>query len=302
MSEPRKTTETTYPLGAAARLTGLSPELLRAWERRYGVVEPLRTPGGTRRYRAADVERLRLLKAVVDTGHRVGRVAHLETEELERLASRDTLVPDGPVAAVIEALEAFDGAGVQHLLSLQLAARGPNRFARELAAPLVHEIGDRWADGRISVAAEHLATGLLQTMLGTSLQPTAVSLAGPRIVFGTPSGERHELGLLMAAITAMGAGANPVFLGADLPVESLLDAMDRSGAVALALSIVTLPAAQANRTLRAIRGGLPDSAHVWIGGPGANELEPGDGIDYIRGLDALEQRVGLLGFERPSPT
>jgi len=88
--------ELTYPLRTVARLTGLSPEVLRAWERRYRVVTPARTPGGTRRYSAADLERLRLLKAAVDAGHRIGDVARLDVAELSRRSTRVPLSRDRP--------------------------------------------------------------------------------------------------------------------------------------------------------------------------------------------------------------
>jgi len=180
--------ELTYPLRAAARLTGLSPELLRAWERRHRVVEPLRTPGGTRRYSAADLERLRLVKAAVDAGHRIGEVAHLEPDELKRRSGIAGAHSEGRLNEILSALGRFDGAESQRLLSSQLSALGPSRFSRELAFPMVHEIGERWADGQIGIAQEHLASSVLRSLLGSALQPTAASLLGPRIVFATPTG------------------------------------------------------------------------------------------------------------------
>jgi hypothetical protein len=101
----------------------------------------------------------------------------------------------------------------------------------------------------------------------------------------------------MAALTAMGAGANPVYLGAELPVEDLLSAVESSGAAALALSVVTLPSPQANRAISAIRGGLPNEVHLFIGGAAASGLEPLDGVERIENLEQLERRVALLGFE-----
>jgi DNA-binding transcriptional MerR regulator len=297
----QRDTETTYPLRAAAQLTGLSPELLRAWERRYGVVEPLRTAGGTRRYRASDLERLRLVKAAVDAGHRIGRVARLDSAELGRHAAPSGSPSRRGLDAVISVLERLDAEETQRLLSLQLAAVGPVRFAREFAIPLVHEIGERWADKRMSVASEHLATALLRSMLGSALLPTAASRLGPRIVFATPSGERHELGLQSAALTAMGAGANPIYLGAELPVEELLRATEQARASVLALSIVTLPADQAGRAIAAVRGGLPPEVRVWIGGARASDVAPLDGVERIACLEELERQVTLLGFEKPNP-
>lgn len=289
--------ELTYPLRTAARLTGLSPELLRAWERRYGVVEPMRTPGGTRRYTAADLERLSLLKAAVDAGHRIGQVAGLGLEELRNCRAGAQSSAAGGLDEILQALDRMEGAEAQRLLSLQLSALGPVRFARALVLPLIREIGERWADGRIGVAVEHLATSVLRSMLGSSLQPSATSLRGPRIVFATPPGERHELGLQMAALTALSAGANPIYLGADLPVEDLLAAAEGASATVLALALVAIPGAQAERVVAEIRNGLPATTRLWIGGVGAQDAAFPDGVEYIETLGELEQRVALLGLE-----
>jgi len=290
--------ETTYPLGAATRLTGLSAEVLRAWERRYGAVQPPRTPGGTRRYRAQDLERLRLLKAAVDAGHRIGDVARLDDAELARRASRRREVSSRHLEAALAALADLDGAEVHRLLSIQLSMLGAARFVTDFALPLVHEIGERWAAGRLSVAGEHLASGVLRAMLGSALQPGASALLGPRILFATPSGEPHELGLQMAALTAMGAGATPIYLGAQLPLEELLHAVEQTRASTLALSLVTIDVADATRTLEALRIGIPPSVQIWIGGVAAPNVGPIRGVECIPTLEALESRVVRLGFEK----
>jgi DNA-binding transcriptional MerR regulator len=292
-----ETPEPTYPLRTAVRLTGLSPDLLRAWERRYGVVEPVRTPGGTRRYSAADLERLRLVKAAVDAGHRIGQIARLDLNELRRRGAAARAPEAGNLEPILEALEQLESAEVRRLLSLQLSALGPVRFARDLVLPLIREIGERWADGRIGVAPEHLATAVLHSMLGSSLLPGANALRGPCIVFATPPGERHELGLQMAALTALGAGANPIYLGADLPVEDLVAAVEGADAAALALGIVSLPGAQAERIVVALRTALSEGAHLWIGGSGAKGLTLPNGVEHFETLGELEQRVALLGLE-----
>ena len=233
----------------------------------------------------------------MDAGHRIGQVARLDPAELEQWAARSQTPSTGRLDEILSALERLDGAEAQRLLSLQLSALGPARFAREFAVPLVWEIGERWAADRLPIASEHLATGVLRSMLGSALQPTAASLLGPRIVFATPTGERHELGLQMAALTALGAGANPIYLGAELPVEELLEAVECAGAAALALSLVTLPLDRAEQDVSTIRGGLPDDVHLWLGGAAASGLETRDGVDCIDSLEAFEQRVALLGFE-----
>ena len=292
--------ETTYPLRAAARLTGLSPDLLRAWESRYEVVKPLRTAGGTRRYRAADLERLRLVKAAVDEGNRISVVARLDPAELaRRVAAKDEPSGQAGLEPILSALERLEAAEAQRLLALQLSAMGPVSFAREFALPLAREIGERWTLKRMGIASEHLATSVLRSMLGSALVPTAASRLGPTIVFATPTGEPHELGLQSAALAALGAGANPIYLGAELPVEDLLGAVANTGAAVLALSLVTIPSGPAGQMVAAIRNGLPDEIHLWIGGPGAAEVAESNGAEPIGSLEELERRVALLGFEKP---
>jgi DNA-binding transcriptional MerR regulator len=297
MPQKAEAVEPTYSLGAASRLTGLSPEVLRAWERRYGAVRPLRTAGGTRRYRAEDLERLRLVKAAVDAGNRIGKVATLPAEELLELAEPSAPQGASSLEAVLQALDRLDAVEAQRLMALQLSSRGPARFAQEFVAPLVREIGDRWASERLGIASEHLATAVLRALLGAALVPSSASLRGPRIVFATPSGERHELGLQMAALAALSGGANPVYLGAEVPVEDLLAAAERAEVDALALSIATLPPAHAERGIAAIRAGLPDRVRLWVGGAGAAQFEFPEGVEHIASLEDLERRVARLGFE-----
>jgi methanogenic corrinoid protein MtbC1 len=256
----------------------------------------VRTPGGTRRYRPGDIDRLRKVKAAVDAGHRISHVAKMDAAELERFSGLGAK-PHAGFDAALSALERFDSQELHRLTSLQLAALGPLRFAREFALPLSREIGDRWAKGSLSIGSEHLATGILHAMLGAALTPTAASRLGPKIIFATPPGERHELGLQSAALAAMGAGANPVYLGADVPIEDLLHAVEESKADVLALGLVALAGAAATRVLRALRGGLPDETRLWVGGAGAVDIKLPDAVELIGTLDDLEQRVALLGFE-----
>lgn len=290
--------ETTYPLRAASRLTGLSPDLLRAWESRYGVVNPLRTAGGTRRYRATDLERLRMVKAAVDAGQRIGVVARLDPAELARRTREQHESKQPDQGAILLAFDRLDAAEARKLLAMSLSAMGAVPFARDFALPLAREVGERWANKRMSVAAEHLATGVLRSMLGSALSmPSAASQLGPTIVFATPTGEPHELGLQSAALAAMGAGANSVYLGSSLPLEEMIGAVTNTRASALALSLVTLSSKRARDFVVSARSALPEATHLWIGGAGATEIAPIAGVECIVDLEALERRVALLGFE-----
>lgn len=294
MADQAEPEEPTFPVGAVTRLTGLSPDVLRAWERRYGVVEPLRTPGGTRRYRESDVVHLRRVKAAVDAGHRIGEVAKLDPAELERRLAARAEPPADPLQTALRALERLDGAEAERLISLQLAALGPVRFAREFALPLMDAVGEGWASRRLCVASEHLGSALVRSLLGSALRPTSARRGDPQVVFATPPGERHEIGLLVAALTALGAGAKPLYLGAELPPAELVHAVEASGAAALALSVVALPAAEAQRSIATLRRTLPREAELWVGGSLAAQLALPDDTVHIDSLEILEQRVEML--------
>lgn len=288
----------TYPLGAVSRLTGLSPDLLRAWERRYQVVTPLRTSGGTRRYQDADVERLRLVKAAVDAGHRISEVAALSADELERRAHQDEPAPSSALERVLTALEHLDNLEAERLTGLQLAALGPGRFARDFAAPLAEAMGEEWANHRLSVASEHLGTALLRSLLGASMRPSIASSQAPPIVFCTLPGERHELGLLIAALVAVGAGGNPLYLGPDLPVDEIIGAAELKRPVAVGLSVVFPPNPATESMLAEIRAGIAPECQLWVGGSGACELTMPEGVDRIGNLVDFEQRVALSSTRR----
>lgn len=293
----------TFPMRVAARLSGVAPERLRAWESRYGAVEPLRTEGGTRRYTLADLDRLRLLREAVDAGCRIGDIAGLDTSALRGLLPSRT-EPDGvdPFEPILRAIEALDATALRRRLEAERDARGPVAFARECVLPLAVEIGDRWEAGALSVAAEHLATGQLRAMLLELLDESVDDPSGgapsrdgdepgPRIVFATPPGERHDLGLLVAAVVAREAGARPIVIGADTPEEDLLASVRRSGAEVLALGFVMSLPEEVEEVCRRLRRALPSRVAIWTGGKGCLGGAPVRGVDRIPSLDQLAAHV-----------
>jgi len=290
------TEEKTYPVGDAARLTGLTPERLRAWESRYGAVRPRRSEGGTRLYSAADLERLRLLRAAADSGRRIGRVAGLDLEAL-RACVEEASPTTGRFATVIAAIEALDPIEARRLFSLEMAVHGPLEFTKDYMIPFVHELGRLWEVGRISVAAEHLATSLLRSMTAMALGASEEVPKGPRILFATPSGERHDLGLLGAALAAMTAGADSIFLGAEVPEIDLLDGVRRTGAAALAIGLVALAPEESEAILGRLRGSLPNEIPIWIGGAGTSGCRALRGVTRVTDLDRLGELVTDLRLE-----
>jgi len=291
--------EPTYSLGAVARLTGLSQHVLRAWERRYGAVAPVRSPGGTRRYRESDVERLRLLRAAVAAGHAISEVAHESDDALARRLLGAPLPPPalGPVVA---ALERLDGPEVARLLGQQLAALGASEFVRRAAAPLLTEVGARWSAGSLCIAAEHLASATLRNLLGVALQPRADARRAPPILFTTLPGDQHELGPVMAAVAAIDAGAHALFAGGDLPVAEIADASALLGAAAVAIGIA-YDDGRARASLADLRRSLSPATELWVGGRAAERVSLPPDATRIRDFEDLARKVACLTERKSAP-
>jgi DNA-binding transcriptional MerR regulator/methylmalonyl-CoA mutase cobalamin-binding subunit len=290
-----------YSLGAVARLLGVTPHLLRAWERRYGAVRPARTAGGTRRYSESDVRRLRLLRAGVGRGHPIGELGALPLAELEQRFGSLAPAHTTPSDALWEAIARVDGAEIERLLGLQLGALGPRAFAHDVVLPLLRTLGERWESGEVCVASEHATSAALRNLLGAALRHRREG-PGPRIVFATPPGERHELGLLAAAVCAQERGARVVYLGPDLPAAELERAAREQQADAVVLALATGDAAAAQREVEEARRLLPGAVPLWIGGAGTAALAPIRGVQELGSLAALEAAIEGLsaGPGRPA--
>jgi DNA-binding transcriptional MerR regulator/methylmalonyl-CoA mutase cobalamin-binding subunit len=280
-------------------MTGLTPDLIRAWEKRYRVVAPVRGARGARLYSANDIAHLRLLARVVGAGRAIGDVAALGRAKLEKLAAqlppdmqevarRDADSPrEGPITRILEHLARFDDTGMTRLLGDALLGLGARSFVHEVAVPLMHRVGERWAGGHLSIAEEHLLTATLRTLLA-ELARTRPAHGSP-IVLATPAGERHEIGLLLVALLAREAGADVVYLGVDLPAADIVAAATRARARVVGLSLVASEnRARAVVEVNAVQVALAGKCDLWLGGADAGEVAAG--IDPFLGLvfDTLE--------------
>jgi DNA-binding transcriptional MerR regulator len=281
-------------------MLGVTPHLLRAWERRYGAVRPARTPGGTRRYTESDVRRLRLLRAGISQGHPIGELASLPIAELERRFGTLAAAPASPSDALWQAIAQVDGAEIERLLGLQLGALGAGPFIHEVAIPLLHTVGDRWESGQVCVAAEHAVSAALRNLLGAALRQRRDVPGGPRLVFATPPGEQHELGLLAGALCAQERGARVVYLGPDLPADELARAAREQRADAAVLALARRDGEPARRQVQDARRLLPREVLLWIGGAGSAALAPIEGVRELPDLRALEAAVDAIAAE-PAP-
>lgn len=283
-----------FPVRVAVRMTGLKPELLRAWEVRHGAVQPARTPGGSRRYSAADLERLKLLREVVESGHQIGKIAHLSTIDLQALLGDAHCIDSDSISQIIAAGKKLDGAETSRILTAELARVGSFSFATDVALPLLAEIGERWARGRISISGEHLILSVLRSILMPLVSFDEGDPGSPKVVFATPSGERHDLGTLVASLVATKVGVVPSFVGADVPADDLCECTIRADASVLVLGLVTLDKERAATVLREIRKQLPVAIEVWIGGRGIEGIPPITGVVRIDNLGQLEAHLTRL--------
>ncbi|MBZ4415454.1 MerR family transcriptional regulator [Myxococcus sp. RHSTA-1-4] len=270
--------ERTYRIHIAAELSGVRVELIRAWERRYGVLIPQRTPAGYRVYTDRDVALLKRLKKLTDEGVAISEAAKLVPRLLAELDSEPAPALVGTVPgqnleawleAALAAAEAYDQARVSAVVDEVLSALPPLRAFDGVLAPLQREVGERWHSGRLSVAQEHLVTQVVRARL-VSLLHAAPGGGRKHAVLACFPDEEHELGLLGVALRLRHSGFRVTLLGQRMPATDLGRAVRELRPDLVGLSAVNNKGAEVfqdtlARVMDAVPGGLP----VWVGGPAA---------------------------------
>jgi MerR family transcriptional regulator, light-induced transcriptional regulator len=295
-----------HSIKVAAQVTGLSSDVLRVWERRYGVVKPKRDASGQRVYAASDLARLRLLGKVVAYGHPISRAAKLSVAQLERLlAEAEAQEPARQHEVLIEralgAAQAYRPEVCDETLGLALATLPPEDAVRCVFSPLLHAVGERWCKGELSVGREHMLSACLERLLMSTINVYQKVASGPRVVYGTLSGERHGLGALMAALLAAAQGLRCCHLGIDLPPRELAEVVEKTESVALGLSLVSLNLKDTLAQLIALSSLVPDGIDLWLGGPGVDALKTHEvpprytvirsHEDYVLRVDMLKRKA-----------
>jgi methanogenic corrinoid protein MtbC1 len=277
-----------FPIKIVAQRTGLSPHVIRMWERRYQAIIPQRTPTHRRLYSAADIERLTLLHQAILAGHSIGQLAHLPTKKLMALIDneatppvhRSQIVPDGEgrmtvravLAACVRAVEQLDAEGLDEALARAAVELGQVMLVEQIIPPLMQRIGDLWHGGHLRVAHEHMASAVVRTVLGSHPRFSLVSTLAPHLIVATPAGQVHELGALVVAATAAAEGWRVTYLGPNLPAQEIAGAAALRQARAVALSIV-YPADDPylRQELHNLRRFLGKEVVVLVGGRAAAE-------------------------------
>lgn len=285
-----------HPIAVVAERTGLSQDVLRVWERRYGAVHPRRDQSGQREYTDADVHRLGLLQAATKVGRSIGRVARLSTTAIAALVEADLesrarrgvpelAAPDPPdiVGAALAHARALDVAALDESLRRAAATLGVSAFIETVAAPLLRTVGDEWHAGRLTPAQEHLVTAVLHDIVVGTMRAFPQPSSAPKVLVATPAGDRHAIGAALVGAAAAVEGWNVLYLGTDLPAGEIADAARAAGARVVALSVVYVE--DRDRVLgelRALRSRLPRDVALIAGGAGAHALAAELGAMNVR--------------------
>ncbi len=284
-----------FTIKAVSQATGVSIETLRAWERRYRVVEPKRDPNGRRSYEPGDVIRLRKLREATERGHPISKLARVSDEELSGLlvnAARGAAsdgASRGFAEQMLAAAQHYRPDDCDQALSMALALLPLPQVVDEVLVPALLAVGERWHSGEFTVAQERIVSNAARKQVSLVLDTYNRIASGPPIVFATLTEERHELGILMCALLAAARGVRCQYLGADVPPADVAVFADRVGAAAVVLSFVRRESSAAAETLLAeFLKRLPRSIAVWIGGQGATAFT----------LAGLGERVAVLGDYR----
>jgi DNA-binding transcriptional MerR regulator len=266
-------------IATVERETGLSKDTLRVWERRYGFPRPKRDGRGERLYPPEQLEKLRVISRLLDTGMRPGQLMSVPLSELlERFHAREPAAAagagDAPGGALtsqmeesIELLQRYDETGLRAHLSRVLLRLGLQRFVIEFAAPLNELVGDAWSRGEIAVSQEHIYTEQMEYLLRQGIGTILPGTQQPSVMLTTLPREEHHLGLLMAQVCLAAEGARCISLGVRTPACDIAQMVRRQCIDVVGLSFSeALKLTVACDMLQDLRARLPANVEIWAGG------------------------------------
>jgi DNA-binding transcriptional MerR regulator len=286
-------------IGELSRRVGVNPELLRAWELRYGLLQPSRSPGGFRLYSPADEERVKRMRAFQTQGLSAAEAARLA---LDSTAAADTPARDGEVALnrepLAQALERFDEPAAQAAFDRALSAVSIESLLRDLVIPYLHDLGERWEAGTASVAQEHFASNFLRGRL-LGLARGWGQGGGPLAILACAPGELHDLPLIAFGLALRAHGWRIAFLGPDTPLGTLADTAARLEPRLVVVSSTSVPRlGRVRDDLATLAGSTPLAV---AGGGATNALAESVGADRLAG-DPVTEADRVARSARAGPT
>lgn len=276
--------ETLSPIAVVERETGIAKDTLRVWERRYGFPDPVRGPTGDRLYPDTQIARLRLIKRLLDSGHRPGQLMKFDSPALEALAAvpqesavESVAAPD--LNAIVDRVRRHDVSGLRQLLSQLISRQGLQRFVADTLPALNEVVGEAWSRGDLEVFEEHLYTEQMQAQLRQAIAALPPASEHPRVLLTSVPEEQHALGLLMLEALYTLENAYCVSLGTQTPLAEIAAAVraHRIDVVALSFS-AAFPHRQIAPLLADLRRRLPADTELLAGGGGLRRAEAPEGV------------------------
>lgn len=266
-----------FGIASVSRETGIPKDLLRMWERRYGFPRPSRDQNDDRIYSSEQVEKLHLIKVLMDKGLRPGKLIHLEIEDLKNALisaqdpRQDELVPKQFSRNVLEVLKKGKPQDLSQIFNAELDKRGPLDFVLEFMSGCNHVVGESWRKGEVSVHEEHLYTEMLTKTLRRELGKQKKATEGPDVLLTTLTGEQHSLGILMVETILTQKKCNVINLGPQTPPAEILQAVNKYKIDVVGLSFSqSFDRSRAEEALLELRLALPKKVEIWAGGAALN--------------------------------
>lgn len=293
----------TYRIHRVAKLTGLSRDVIRVWERRYGLVNPVRSANRYREYTDEDVALLRFLKEELDQGQTIGSLAVegrdslLQRMRLSTTSTHQELAPhENLIDELISCLDPLEKIRFEQKLNGAIAVVPFDEALQRILLPLQRQIGELWHQGRVSVAVEHYVTKVVQQKLFSVMNQLQVNEYGPRLLIACPEGELHEIGAQAVAYLAASRGCHVYYLGPNLPASALAAICERVQPDLVLLSLTEVRSDEEGRRLFQELEALSAQWPVAMGGQGARALEPLMRETKIELLDDLAKLQSRLMF------
>jgi DNA-binding transcriptional MerR regulator/methylmalonyl-CoA mutase cobalamin-binding subunit len=303
-----------YPIRAVAKLTGIPEDTLRAWERRYSAVTPRRAGRG-RAYSDKEIQRLLLLREAVARGHSIGQIAAASDDRLRALLNKSTIIgqpKDGKsprkissqenaesvLSSLLGAVEVYDYLRAERELArLSASISSPRELVHNLASPLMRITGERWHEGRFTIAQEHMITALLTGLFASMLRLYAPANPPAKVLMATPENEHHGFGILAGAMLAAAGGLGAIHLGTNLPTRDIIQAARKTEANAILLGMSGANTETVVTVMQEIQSKALSRTQLWIGGASDALAETGAELGWtvLKDFHALERQMALLG-------
>ncbi len=300
-----------HTIQAVSKRSGLSPHVIRIWERRYSALTPCRSDSNRRMYCDDEVSRLTILRELTERGYRIGNVAKLTTLALQELLQKEQTQgaaspaaakaeeeiegPEQFVSGCIDAAKKYEPDRVRQLLIRARMSLGQRGMLHQVICPLIAEIGTGWQEGHLRMGHEHVATAVIREVLLAPVPGSTLATNAPEIVVGTPVGEIHELGAMLVVSSARDLGWRVTYLGPNLPVEEIAACVKSRNAAAVALSVVYPEGCPViEEKIRRLRELLPEPVAMIVGGraaAGYHEKLPDLKIQWASCLHDLDKAL-----------